>query len=387
LKHLILLAATAFILLSFTGNKFGATDELQLNQIQVIASHNSYHMRTDPAVLRFLRNLYKMHLMPHDLNPQGIDYTNAPLTDQLEKYGVRGLELDIYNDPTGGRFADRRGLAWVWKRHRSKDPEMMKPGFKMIHIPDFDFNSTNATFKGALIEIKKWSDAHPDHLPVFINVETKTEAPGDVIHQLHKLAKAAPFDSAAFEALDMEVKSVFGNDLDGVITPDKVRGSYHTLEQAALAKAWPTIGASRGKVIFIIDGNEDIRRVYRKNHPSYAGRSMFIYSEPGTPEAAFVICNDPLKEYAQIQQYVKKGYIVRTRCDGETVEARKGDYTQMNAAMASWAQIISTDYYCPDARAGTKGWSDYHVHFPYGGLARIDSISAANVSVKLPVGE
>ena len=252
----------------------------------------------------------------------------------------------------------------------------MKPGFKIIHISDFDFNSTNATFKGALQEIKKWSDAHPDHLPVFINVETKTDATGDVIHQLHKLAKSAPFDSAAVDALDMEVKSVFGNDLNGVITPDQVRGTYVSLEQAVLAGHWPTLREARGKVVFVIDAGGDVRNVYRKGHPSYSGRAMFVYSDPGTPEAAFVICNDPFSDYARIQQCVKQGYIVRSRCDGETVQARKGDYTQMYKAMTSWAQIISTDYYKPDARAGTKGWSTYQVKFANGELVRIDSISA-----------
>ena len=102
---------------------------------------------------------------------------------------------------------------------------------------------------------------------------------------------------------------------------------------------------------------------------------MFAYSKPGTPEAAFVIVNDP-DNAPRIQQYVKQGYIVRSRCDGGTKEARSGDYTEMRKAMASWAQIISTDYYKPDDRAGKKGWTNYQVKFPKGELARIDSVSA-----------
>ncbi len=374
MKYILFLASVLF-LMSFSGDKFGAADELKLNQIQIIASHNSYHMRTDKAVLRFLKGLHNMHLLPHGLNPDELDYTNVPLSVQLEKYGVRGLELDVNNDPTGGRFADRRGLAWVWKRSKSKDPDMKQPGFKLIHITDFDFNSTNATFVGALREIKKWSDEHPDHLPVFINVETKTEATGDMVPQLHKLAKSAPFDSAAAAALDKEVKSVFGDNLGGVITPDQVRGTYATLEAAALAGHWPTLKDARGKVVFIIDGDDKSREVYQKGHPSYTGRAMFAYSKPGTPEAAFVIVNDP-DNAPRIQQYVKQGYIVRSRCDEGTMEARTGDYTQMRKAMTSWAQIISTDYYKPDDRAGKKGWTNYQVKFPNGELARIDSISA-----------
>lgn len=377
----------SFFLISFSGDKFGATDDLKLNQIQVIASHNSYHLRTDKAVLRFLKNLHALHLLPKELDPKEIDYTNAPLSEQLEKYGVRGLELDIYNDPTGGRFADRRGLAWVWKRSKSRDPEMMKPGFKLIHITDFDFNSTNATFKDALREIKVWSDAHPDHLPVFINVETKTDATGDMVHQLHKLARSAPFDSAALEALDREVKDVFGDDLRGVITPDRVRGTYSTLEQAVLSGHWPTLRDARGKVVFIIDNGGSIRDTYKKGHPSFSGRAMFAYTDAGTPEAAFVICNDPKGDFDNIRKYVKQGYIVRTRCDEGTLEAREGNYEPMKKAMASWAQILSTDYYRPDERAGTKGWSDYQVKFPNGELARVDSISAEDKKNIGPIKE
>jgi hypothetical protein len=60
---------------------------LRMNQIQVIASHNSYHIRTDKAVMRFLKNLYAMHLLPAEFNPREIDYTNVSLTEQFEKYG------------------------------------------------------------------------------------------------------------------------------------------------------------------------------------------------------------------------------------------------------------------------------------------------------------
>ena len=376
MRYISLIVVVYIFIVGFSSDKFGASEDLKLNQIQVIASHNSYHKRTDKAVLRFLKNLYGMGLLPKDLDPRGIDYNHVPLTEQFDKYGVRGIELDVYNDPVGGRFADRRGLAWVLKPSKSKDPEMVKPGFKIIHIPDFDFNSTNSTFKSALAEVKKWSDAHPDHLPIFINVEIKTDAPGDKIHQLPKLAKSVPFDSSAAMALDYEVKTIFGNALHGVITPDQVRGSHVSLEQAVMAGHWPTLRESRGKVVFIIDDGGEIRDTYRRGHPSCSGRAMFVYSEPGTPEAAFVICNDPFTDYSLIQQNVKQGYIVRSRCDGETVAARKGDYTQMNQAMSSWAQIISTDYYKADDRAGQRGWSDYHVRFPQEELVRIDSISA-----------
>ncbi|HWB63574.1 MAG TPA: Ca2+-dependent phosphoinositide-specific phospholipase C, partial [Chitinophagales bacterium] len=255
------------------------------------------------------------------------------------------------------------------------------------HIPDFDFNTTNYTLVGALSEIKKWSDANPSHLPVFINIESETEAPGDIIKVHTNLTKAAPFDSAACDELDREVKQVFGENLDGVITPDMVRGNYNTLEEAVLAGNWPTLAKARGKVVFIIDYHANVLDLYKAGHPSFKGRTMFVYAEPGTPEAAFVIMNGPYKKQDKIQEAVRKGYIVRTRADDGTHQAREGDYTRMNAAFSSGAQIISTDYYRPDYRAGKKGWSDYHVVYPQGHMARIDTVSAPGISITTPVLE
>jgi len=364
---------------SFTRKPGKADDNLKLNQIQIIATHNSYHITTDPAVLRFLMFLHSTGALPKDLDPKQIDYTKDSLSVQLGKYSVRGLELDVWNDPEGGKFYFRKGKAYALKSQASHVDALKKPGFKILHIPDFDFNTTNYTLISALQEIKQWSDANPTHLPVFINIETETHAPGDQIHVIKDLAHAAPFDSIAANALDTEVKTVFGNDLNGVLTPDMVRGNYATLEQAVLAGNWPTLAKARGKVIFIIDANSASGETYKSGHPSLQGRAMFVYSNPGTPEAAFVILNNPLPDFERIQTCVKQGYIVRTRSDDGTLQARSGDSTDLKAAYNSWAQIISTDYYKPDRRAGKKGWSNFCVTFPNGAIARVNMLSAPQV--------
>jgi calcium-dependent phosphoinositide phospholipase C len=310
LKKILPLLAVALLALSFTTDTKISADNLKINQVQIIATHNSYHLKTDKAVFRFLKFLYSGGVLPGGLNPEEIDYTKDSLSVQLGRYNVRGLELDVWNDPEGGRFYHRKGKAYVWKRTASGIDALKQPGFKILHIPDFDFNVTNYTFKDAIAEIKRWSDANPNHLPVFINVESETSAPGDMVHMLHNLTRAAPIDSIALDNLDNEVKSVFGPNLDGVITPDNVRGNYATLEQAVLAGNWPTIAAARGKVIFIIDWHENVAQLYKTGHPSFKGRAMFTYADPGTPEAAFVIMNGPYKKQDQIKETVKKGYIV-----------------------------------------------------------------------------
>jgi hypothetical protein len=346
----------------------GPVDSLKINQITILASHNSYHYRTDSAVFAFMENL--------------------PLTQQLVNYNIRGLELDSWNDPTGGLYYNRGGLAMQGLPAASNIPALNNPGFKIMHIPDFDFNPTNYTLVDALTEIKAWSDAHPNHLPLFINIETEVQTIGDLLPQLgYILAHAAPFDATAANELDAEIKSVFGSALPGVITPDDVRGAYPTLNAAVLAGNWPKLWAARGKVLFIVNADGNSGSVYISGHASLAGRACFVYVNPGTPEAAFVLLNDPVGGFTQIQQAVSQGYIVRTMSDDATLEARSGDYTNMNAAFASYAQIVSTDYYKPDYRAGTPGWTDYHVVLPGGGAGRVDSISAPGQTGLGPIKE
>jgi hypothetical protein len=65
---------------------------------------------------------------------------------------------------------------------------------------------------------------------------------------------------------------------------------------------------------------------------------------------------------------VRKGYLVRTRTDADLVQARSGDVTQRDAALASGAQLLSTDFpFNERAR-----WTGYSVRFPEGGIARCD---------------
>ena len=126
----------------------GPTDSLKINQIQVIASHNSYHLKTDSVVFAFLLYLNDtLGLLPAKYNPVGIDYWHLPLQQQLNDYGIRGLELDIYNDPNGGQFYYRQGPSFSGQPTESHVDALLQPGFKMIHIVDFDYNSTNVSFK------------------------------------------------------------------------------------------------------------------------------------------------------------------------------------------------------------------------------------------------
>ena len=70
-----------------------------------------------------------------------------------------------------------------------------------------------------------------------------------------------------------------------------------------------------------------------------------------------MIRNNP--SLPEIKELVEKGYIVRTRADADTKEARMNDKTDFMAACNSGAQIITTDYY----KKSTHFRSDYIVSF------------------------
>ena len=87
---------------------------------------------------------------------------------------------------------------------------------------------------------------------------------------------------------------------------------------------------------------------------------MFVNAPAGTPEAAFMVINDPVTDQDHIKKMVELGYIVRTRSDANTHEARTNDYSRFKAALSSGAQVISTDYYLPDTLFGTG----FHIKLP-----------------------
>jgi len=344
-------------------------DGLRLNQVQVVGSHNSYRRRTYAPLFAHLRNIRAC--LSAELDPETWDYDHPPLREQLDA-GVRALEIDIYDDPEGGRFYNRQGLRWIGEPAVSHVAALLEPGFKVLHVPDFDYETHHVTFVSALGEIARWSEAHPRHVPIAIHVETKQATVADDLPDLG-LTTALPFDAAAADALDAEIRSAIP--VAHIITPDEVRGAHATLEEAVLAGGWPTLADARGRIFFLLEGAAI--DAYVTGAPGLVGRLMFANAPPGTPHAAVVIAGNPVKDGAAIADLVRRGYVVRTMADAGTVQARTGDVTARDAALASGAQIVTTDYDRPDPRGDTpdSGWTNYSVDLPGGGGARINPVS------------
>lgn len=323
------LVVTAFVSLSFATLK---GQELKMNQTQVIGSHNSYKIGIEKPLMDIILSK----------NPEaiGLDYTHIPITNQLD-LGLRGLEIDVVYDPDGGWFSHPKGLEMLKAQGLETQPynqEAMKdPGFKVLHLPDIDFRSHCPTFKGCLSDIRDWSQAHSDHLPIIITINPKTsglDRPG--------FAKVLPFDKKVLDALDKEILEVFN--ADDLITPKQVKGKQKTLRKAIIEKGWPDLSAARGKILFVFDAGNELIELYLEGDDTYA-RPMFSNTKQDNAHAGFFIMNEPIEQEKNITELVKKGFMVRTRSDADTKEARTGDKTRFEAAIRSGAQVITTDYY------------------------------------------
>jgi hypothetical protein len=317
---------------------------LRMNDLSAVGTHNSYKLPMPAERMEELRRV----------DPDAaiaLDYGHRPLVEQLDA-GARQLELDIYQDPHGGRFAGA-----------SVDPRMHQPGFKVLHIPGLDDQSSCVTFVQCLTIIRNWSDDHPQHVPILILLNAK-----DAASEIEAKAGEMPLSEAAFDALDLEIRGVLPP--AKLIVPDDVQGRYPTLREAVLANNWPTLDEARGRFMFALDEGPEKVALYRGAHTSLEGRVMFVNAPEDSPAAAYLTLNHPLRDAERIARAVRAGFIVRTRADEGTLAARTNDTRQREAALASGAQYVSTDYLWPDPRFGTS----YRVALPGGGPARCNPI-------------
>jgi hypothetical protein len=341
-----------------------AQDELlRMNEIQVLGTHNSYHIQPRDSILEALA------IFTDQATADSLEYTALPLKEQFD-HGVRQIELDIFADPEGGLYAIRRGLSVVGDEPVSGIPELDEPGLKVLHTQDLDFETHCLTFQACLTSLKEWSDANPDHVPITVMVEAKEEAIDNALAETLGFTIPLEFGPEELAALDDEILAVFP--AAQLITPDDVRGERDTLEEAVLDVGWLTLAEARGRVMFAFLNRSAARNHYIDGHPSLRGRVMFTNSVRGEPEAGWFNVNNALNDGEEIRELVAAGYLVRTRADEPTQHARDGDTSLQEAAFASGGQFVSTDYVVPNPDFGT----DYSAAVPGGYVARCNPISA-----------
>ncbi|MBS1836907.1 MAG: hypothetical protein JST64_04350 [Actinobacteria bacterium] len=332
-----------------------------MNQLQYLGTHNSYKRQPSAWLILLLKLGAAAFpgLAGQGLDPAQIDYGHRPLTDQLDS-GLRSFELDVWADPTGGRFAKPLAAQFLGQPYPTG---MDAPGFKVFHIPEVDYLATCPTLDACLTEMRHWSDAHPGHLPITIDIELEQDAlpaPFDV-------TPIQQFDAPTLDSLDAEIRSALG---DRLITPDDVRGSAPDLRTAVTRPGsgggWPSVHDSRGRFLFFMDNPGTLPLRYLDGHPSGAGRVMFTSDGFDRPDAAVLKVNEP-GDGSGIAALVRQGFLVRTRADADVVSPG----VDRAAALSSGAQMVDSDFPKGEPQAGTG----YVVSFPTRVQARCNPVN------------
>lgn len=327
--------------------------DLALSTLQMIGSHNSYKKAMPANVMALLKWV-------EPAVAQGLDYSHIPIEEQLA-LGLRVFEIDVFHDPEGERYSRPLGR-WLHPLTQAfnerEQAQLDAPGLKVLHIQDIDYQSHCLTFRKCLETFRVFSDANPGHLPIFISLNLKTSPialPGSTT--------PLSFDNAGYLYLHRDLDSAIG--LENLVTPSEIQKDSRSLRERITTFGWPDLSQLRGRFIFLIDEPVSKTAGYLEDFGKDE-RLLFLSVPSDHDQAAILVMNDPLKAFDDIRARVAEGFLVRTRADADTVEARSADDTRMRAAFASGAHFISTDYYVPDKRLK----SDYRVRFPEGGYAR-----------------
>lgn len=312
-----ILAAACLLATAAQAADNAAFDEVRLNQLQYIGTHNSYHTRDAAKGKRGVAEW---------------NYSHAPLDVQLDR-GVRSFELDLH--------------------YRNGE-------FEVFHVPLLDEGTSCRRLADALATVRRWSEAHPRHVPISFLFELKKEGPG-----LDRRIKHV--DAAGLDRLDEVLRA--GIPTERRLEPDQVRGPSETLRAAIESSGWPTLAACRGKVFFILHDAGQRRELYTRDHASLRGRAMFVRSDPERQDAATLVLDNPRD--ADIPQLARAGFFIRTRADSGLNVAPPGQPARRDAALASGAQILSTDFPPGQPQPDTG----YVVEFPHAAGARVNPVN------------
>lgn len=289
-------------------------DALRIDHLQVKATHNSYH------------------IAPSEKTIPDWSYTHAPLDVQLDEQGVRGVELDLHWDGQGE--------------------------IRVLHVPLLDPKTTCATFRECLETLKRWSDFHPGHHVIFVQLEPKISPSSEAQRE------------AFFELVDGTIRDVLPPEF--LVTPDDVRRDADTLAEALETYGWPTLGETRGRFLFYFDCSRELALAYAGPEGKLEGRVLFPDSEPDDPFAGVMIVNTP-GEHAR--EMVERGYLVRVFAESVSDllvdgEAPEEGTLRLEAALESGAQVISTDVPVP------RPDLDYVTEIPGGTPSRCNPVTA-----------
>lgn len=281
-------------------------DGLKFNELRYVATHNSYQNESVPELQMWYGIVSRITFGAVPAN--GGEFQLGPLSAQLDG-GVRSLEMDVETMKTG-----------------------KKTSFVCLHSPVLDMTTNSYNFALALREIRLWSKAHPQHLPLTVIIEPKVA--------MLPLQNMDVFTLENANLLDALLKKALGSRL---VTPGDVLRGYESFAQMRENDDWPTVQSLRGKVLVLLHSTL-VTNSYIRQDQTLRTQAMFPMlnvRDANKPYAAFLLENDPKKLETQRQALIEtEKFIVRTRADS----FGKPDETPRKAALRSGAQILSTDY-------------------------------------------
>lgn len=269
---------------------------IHLNDIQMIASHNSYK-KNGPAIGRFFVGLGDSFE-----EARALKYGYKNITEQLE-LGIRSFEIDI--------------------RYRNQK-------FELTHVPLVDPSSQAINFEMLLEEVYLFSSHQDNHVPIIFLLEIKND--WMILDPLLK-----DMDQEAFIAFDELIKNQIK---DHLFTPSNMILDDQPLKDVIANEGWPSISELLNKVIFVMHPGS-YNQIYYEIDQTLQRQSMFIgsyHSDNLEDYASFFVQNDV--DQTIIKSLVDQNYIVRTRVDEQLIfnESRYQD------ALESGAQILTTDF-------------------------------------------
>jgi hypothetical protein len=255
-------------------------DVLRINHVQAKGTHNSYHIET-PGV-----------------TDGELEYSHPPLDVQADASGVRGFELDPRFIASTGRF-------------------------EVFHLPLVDEGTNCRALVDCLSTLRRWSDAHPAHEPLIMALEPKDNPPPDD-------------PESYFTELETEILSVWPR--ERIVAPDDVQQGAPTLRDGVTTTGFPTLGQTRGCILFYVDNQLTWRDLYTRGGASLEGRLLFVdgADTPGGPLEAVLLLNDPA-DGARIADAARAGFLVRTVAD------EAGDANDDRIALTTSAHVLTTD--------------------------------------------
>ncbi len=262
----------------------GPPSTVRLNHVQMIGTHNSYHIAPLIAV---------------DASHK---YTHKALDQQLAG-GVRAFELDLHGGNDG-------------KIH-------------VYHIQAVDDRTTCSTLKDCLSTLKTWSDGHPTHTPIFVWFEVKNDT--SITPAIDDLAE-----------VEKEILDVIP--AQRLITADFIKGSYASPRARVEAEGWPALRDVSGMFTFMLIDRDDLAKKYSNNNSTLDGRKIWINaaSDQHTQPWAMITKVGGPDDTAEISDALKNHMMVATNVCG----ADKADdfcQSKLSAAVAGGLHMLKDD--------------------------------------------